>query len=1194
MRVKLKLEALQNLMARSSLSQNHWAIKIGMSRGHWSEIVNGKHIHPSPKTRERMLGVFGVGFEELFEIEVDAPAWSDPNFQSAVHDRYVIDKEIGQGGMGTVFLARDVKLGRQVAIKVLSAEAVSGIGVKRFLREIRLTAGLQHPNILGIHDADEAAGHPFYVMPFVPGGSLRALLEERTALPLQKVLPIALGIAKALDYAHDHQVLHCDIKPENILLSDEHAYVADFGIARAIHSEVFEWGVTEGLDSSAGTPAYVSPEQASGVKNIDGRADVYSFACVVFEMLTGRPPFSGKNTMDVVSQRFTSEVPDVRALAPDVSDGVASAIERAMSLVPERRTATATELVAELKRSTKPTNLFGRLIKTAVGIAARTARSLKVPNLRRGSMESIVQDLRQAWRSLLRSPGFAFIAAGTLAIGIGANTAVFTVINGVLLRPLPYDHPDELTMFWELDKEGVSGAPEGKWTVSPAVLAAWSERNTTMSDISGFNISFPTLADEQEARRLSGAVVTHNFFNVLGVAPILGSVFQPEHGIPGNEQVAVISFGLWQQKFNADSSVIGSTINLSGSQYTVLGVMPKTFRHPEPEVLDPTEIWRPLAWSDPSISASRYLRVLGRRKPGTSHEAVAAEFSVIAQNLEVTLPESQSGWGVMVRPLREELFGAVRTPLLLMLLGAGFVLLIVCANVANIVLARAHGRRKEFALRASLGAGRGRLARQLITENLLVTFTGGTAGLLLVQGASGFVGAVQTQYISNVARIEIDVTVILFMMVIAAATGIAFGLLPVFQASRTDLRSVLTEESAGAGKSRRARGLRNGLVVAEVLLATVLAIGAGLMAKSFRNMVERPTGFAMENLMTFDLVLPRTRYDSPEAIQLFYDQLRDGLASVPELSLPSFVSDLPFTTENRFAFVNSSIDSRTEEEWPMIEFSAVGSNFFSTMGIPFLAGEPFRNGNRNLAQMPVVINRSLAEQFWPSQNAVGQTILLRGEDHTAVVVGIAGDILDDGFNSEFEPRFYQPFEWSPSRFYSAIVLTSGDRQAAISAVRREVRALDATVLPTGFAMMEDIMSGTLADDRIALSLAGVFSFLALALAAIGIYGVVAYSVRERRQEIGIRIALGAQRNNVMKLVLGHMIALTVIGAAGGMIVAIPGIRILEAFLYEVSPWDPFVLGLAPLFLIGVALAASYIPANRATRVHPVEALKGNG
>ncbi len=334
MRVRLKQQRLLEMLAQSSLSQNHWAIKLGISRGHWSEIVNGKHPYPSPKTRDRLLEVFNVQFEDLFEIESGPAGGSDANFQAAIADRYLIEKELGHGGMGTVYLARDVKHGRLVAVKVVSPEAVSGIGADQFLKEIRYTARLEHHHILGLHDSGQAAGYPFYVMPYIRGGSLRERLERDRQLTVEETLKITRGVAAALTYAHERQMLHCDVKPENILLSEDHPYVADFGISRAIHTEMFEWGQRREIDSSAGTPAYVSPEQATGDQQLDARSDVYSLGCVVFEMLSGEKPFTGTNTMEIVSKRFRETVPDLRQHTPHVSRPLAAAVGRAMALDP--------------------------------------------------------------------------------------------------------------------------------------------------------------------------------------------------------------------------------------------------------------------------------------------------------------------------------------------------------------------------------------------------------------------------------------------------------------------------------------------------------------------------------------------------------------------------------------------------------------------------------------------------------------------------------------------------------------------------------------------------------------------------------------------------------------------------------------------------------------------------------------------
>ena len=346
MRVRLKLDGLHELIARSNLSQNHWAMKLGLSRGHWSDIVNGKHPYPSAKTRERMVEVFGVEVQDLFEAETGS--WSDQSFQSAISDRYLIDRELGHGGRGTVYVARDVKLGRLVALKVVSPEAVSGIGIKQFLKEIRYAARLEHPHILPLHDAGEAGGYPYYVMPYVRGGSLRDLLNRKQRLSVEEATRIVGGVAAALTYAHENRVLHCDVKPANVLLSDDHAFVADFGISRAIHSEAFEWGKPASIDTSAGTPAYVSPEQASGERDLDSRSDVYSLACMTFEMLSGRAPFSGSSTMAVVAQRFAAEVPDLKQYAPEVPVRVADAVRRGMSLDLERRPQTAADFYANL------------------------------------------------------------------------------------------------------------------------------------------------------------------------------------------------------------------------------------------------------------------------------------------------------------------------------------------------------------------------------------------------------------------------------------------------------------------------------------------------------------------------------------------------------------------------------------------------------------------------------------------------------------------------------------------------------------------------------------------------------------------------------------------------------------------------------------------------------------------------------
>jgi putative ABC transport system permease protein len=520
------------------------------------------------------------------------------------------------------------------------------------------------------------------------------------------------------------------------------------------------------------------------------------------------------------------------------------------------------------------------------------------------------------------------------------------------------------------------------------------------------------------------------------------------------------------------------------------------------------------------------------------------------------------------------------------------VLLIVCANVANLVLARSHGRRKEFAIRTSLGAGRKRLAGQLVAESVLLTVVGGAVGLVAVQAGTGFLRAVQGQYIPSVADIRVDTTVVAFMMAIALVTGVIFGILPVLQASRTDLRTAITEESAGAGVTTSARRLRSGLVVVEVLLATVLAVGAGLMTRSFTTLINVPTGFEITNRLTFGLRLPTVEYEEAERRRAFYAQLLPRLQSLPSVQQVAMVSDLPFTTENRFQWVKPAVEAPTAVDWILIEYRYVSPGYFDAMGISLVAGRDFRDDDRGEGDfIPATVNRQMVTQFWPGKDALGRQFPIQGFESPAVVVGVVGDILDDGFDGQRESRFYLPYAYQPPFGPTIIVDSSGDPSLLVVTIEEEVEGLEPDALLSGFQSLNDLVGESLADDRVALTLAGAFSILALALAGVGIYGVMSYAVGERRREIGIRGALGAQRADVMKLIIGHSGMLTLMGVLGGIAVALPLAQLLSTFLYGVRPSDPITLGVTAVVLAGVALTASYLPAARATRISPVEALR---
>jgi transcriptional regulator with XRE-family HTH domain len=615
MRIRLNHKRLVALLAESKLSQNHWAIRLGLSKGHWSQIVNGKHPYPSQKTRDLLLEALGVSFEELFTHESQPGV--DADFQAAIADRYLLDKELGHGGMGTVYLARDVKHGRLVAVKVVSPEAVSGIGVAQFLREIRYTARLEHHHILPLHDSGHAAGHPFYVMPYIRGGSLRDRLNRDRLLPVGEVLTITRGVAGALQHAHDRQVLHCDVKPENVLLSDDHAYVADFGISRAIHTEVFEWGRRREIDSSAGTPAYVSPEQATGEQNLDARSDVYSLGCMVFELLSGEKPFAGTTTAGVVSQRFRETVPNLTGRAPHLPATLATAVQRAMTLDPDDRTPTAAVFLANLERGAKrrswpALDATGRAA-TAMWSLGRRALGLGKRTRRGTLLENVWQDVRYVGRSLLRRPAFAAAAVGTLALGIGAITAIFSVVNAVLFRPLDYPEADRLVA---LEFLPANAEAQSAWASFEDYMARHARRSVTYPNFERWRDAagdiFAELGIHDDTwtydinfgggtERLPGTIVSAGVFRALGVPPAVGRWFSDEEDIPGSARAVVLSYGLWQRRLGGRTDAVGRTVQIREEPYTVVGIMPRGFGFPSPAA----QFWIVRSWNWHGTGVSR-------------------------------------------------------------------------------------------------------------------------------------------------------------------------------------------------------------------------------------------------------------------------------------------------------------------------------------------------------------------------------------------------------------------------------------------------------------------------------------------------------------------------------------------------------------------------------------------------------------
>jgi transcriptional regulator with XRE-family HTH domain len=865
-RVRLKQQRLLEMLAQSSLSQNHWAIKLGISRGHWSEIVNGKHPYPSPKTRDRLLEVFNVQFEDLFEIESGPAGGSDANFQAAIADRYLIEKELGHGGMGTVYLARDVKHGRLVAVKVVSPEAVSGIGADQFLKEIRYTARLEHHHILGLHDSGQAAGYPFYVMPYIRGGSLRERLNRDRQLTVEETLKIARGVAAALAYAHERQMLHCDVKPENILLSEDHPYVADFGISRAIHTEMFEWGQRREIDSSAGTPAYVSPEQATGDQQLDARSDVYSLGCVVFEMLSGEKPFTGTNTMEIVSKRFRETVPDLRQHAPHISRPLSTAVARAMDLDPAERTATTKDFVADLERSATQRS---RPVLESVGQVASGAWSVGRRLLglnqktRRGAvMESIWQDARYVVRSLMRKPGFTAAAVVTLGLGIGATSAIFSVVNSVLLRPLEYADPGRLAV---LEYNPVDEQTRAVWAAYDDYMSQHMRVNVTYPNFELWRQTTTDIFDElgvyddawtysinlgAGTEILPGTLVSAGLLRALGVQPAAGRWFHDDDDSFEAPGTIILSYGLWQRRFGGSPDVIGRNVTVRERTYTVVGVMPRGFRFPSATA----QFWMPLAWATRGPGSTNY-QVVGRVRDGLS--IGQAKSLLEARAIEVEWRDgSRRTFGASFTALRNYLVGDARSVLLIFMAAVTAVLLIACVNVVNLMLTRATGQEHEHTVRAAIGAGPRRLAQQLLTESAIVSLLGAALGVGVAFVLLDMMVALAPGSIPRQEEIGIDGGVLAFTLGIAVVVGIGIGLMPALRASKIDLASRLNEGTRGASGGVRHGRIRDGLVVAQLGLALVLLVGGGLLLKSFMSLLAIETGIRPQNVLTFETSLP--------------------------------------------------------------------------------------------------------------------------------------------------------------------------------------------------------------------------------------------------------------------------------------------------------------------------------------------------
>jgi putative ABC transport system permease protein len=802
-------------------------------------------------------------------------------------------------------------------------------------------------------------------------------------------------------------------------------------------------------------------------------------------------------------------------------------------------------------------------------------------------MTSLLQDLRHGARLLVRSPGFTIVAVAALAIGIGANTAIFSVIHALMLRPLPYPAADRLAVVWE------HNLPRNNRTnvVSPGNFIHWREMNRSFEELGAVSQTFRiTLTGSGEPHEYPAQFVSAGFFSVLGVKPILGRALSVEEDRP-QSRVAVISERLWRGAFNADPAILSRPVVMNGLPNTIVGVMPATFSFFDSSV----DLWLPVGFPPETRNPrGRGILVVGRLKPGVTHESAHDDMVRVHAELTRLFPNFNTGWTARVVPLREQLTGDVR-PALLVLLGAvAFVLLIACANVANLLLARATARSRELAVRAALGAARGRLVRQLLGESLVLALAGGAAGLLLAWWALHALRALAAERLPllRLETVAIDGPVLAFTAAAAIASGVFFGLIPALTASGADLHESLKEGSRPGSASRGARA-RSAFVVVEVAVALVLLVGAGLLVRSFARLLAVDVGFSTERLTTMRVSLPGSRYGEPALRVQFFDRLLDRIGALPGVQAAGAITNLPLAglgSATRFAVVGRAAPAPGLE--PVCDVRIVAHDYFEALGMPLVRGRFFDSRDTGDAANRVVINATMAKQYWPGEDPIGRRIQVSwsvtGDEE---IIGIVGDVRHTSLEREPRATIYWPHARSAAGSMALVLKSSSEGVSPISGTIAAVRALDPLLAVGEIRTMDDVVSRSVAQRQLIMMLLAMFAGAALLLAAVGIYGVIAYGVTQRTQEIGIRMALGAQRRDVMRMVVGHALVLTAAGIVVGGAGALALTQFMSGLLFETKAGDPSTFAGVAALLAAVAALAAYVPGRRASRVDPVVALR---
>ncbi|HVF70658.1 MAG TPA: ABC transporter permease [Chthoniobacterales bacterium] len=819
----------------------------------------------------------------------------------------------------------------------------------------------------------------------------------------------------------------------------------------------------------------------------------------------------------------------------------------------------------------------------------------------------MIQNLRLAFRSLVNTPGFTAVAIITVALAIGANTAVFSLVNALLIRPLPYKAPQDLVLIWEkFANQGLDRIP-----VSAPEYQDYEKNLKSYDRLAAFDYIDLNLTAGDVPERVQGAVVAPSVFPLLGIEPIAGRTFNESERGEGNDGVVMISARLWQRRFNSDPSLVGKQLSLNGRSFTVVGIMPAKFEFPLPlfniqggTFAQRVDIWKPIAFTKNELESrgSRSYGVIGRLKGGVSQAQAQAELTALHANWIRDFPnnyEAATGFGGTIYSLHEQVVGGMRTALGILLAAVALVLLIACANLTTMLLARAGSREREFAIRVALGASRWQLLRQVLTESVMLAVIGGAAGTFLALWGVELLQAIGSKTVPRIGEANLDLTVLIVTLGVSVVTGVLFGLVPALASGKAELTETLKEGGRGSTSGIRRNRIRNLLVIAEVALALVLLVSAGLLIKSFVRLQNVNPGFNPRGIVTMETSLPLAKYARGKPVSDFYAELLRRVQALPGIQHAAFTTILPLSGNNSdSSFHIEGRDDKATGVFPDEEIRVVTNDYFRVLETPLIKGRFFNDADTVDAPGVVIINQAMAKKYWPGEDAVGKRVNFDDSDPAKIkwttVVGIVSDIRHRGLDAEPKPEYYLPHAQRAYRGMILAVRSPLEPTALVRSIRNEVRAMDAEQPIANISTLEAIAKDSIAPRRLSVLLIGVFAAVALVLAAVGIYGVMSFLVVQRTHEIGVRMALGAQRSDVLRLVIGRAAKLVLIGTASGLILGIVSSRALRAMLYNVGAFDLATFAGVTIALCIVSLLASYIPALRATRADPMVALGHGG